>query len=173
VRSNRLTGRKLLISNDLDEGTSSLVPLHPRALAPYVRLFCALALLFGSPVAGLRAQSSLEEAVAEAREAWKAHRVAVLVSKSDTVRLHLPGIAMSAALKPGQASKLLGEYLEDAEELEFELREVRQLADDHAYAEMSRVFVVKGTTEKRMETVFLGFRILAGEWSLREVRITP
>jgi hypothetical protein len=128
--------------------------------------------MFVSP-AGLKAQSTLEEAVAEAREAWKTHRVAALVSKSDTVRLHLPGIAMSAALKPGQASKLLGEYLEGAEELEFELREVRQLADDHAYAEMSRVFVVKGTTEKRIETVFLGFRILAGQWSLREVRITP
>ncbi len=156
----------------MDEGTSSLVPSHPRALVPYLQLFCALALMFVSP-AGLKAQSTLEEAVAEAREAWKTHRVAVLVSNSDTVRLHLPGIAMSAALKPGQASKLLGEYLEGAEELEFELREVRQLADDHAYAEMSRVFVVKGTTEKRMETVFLGFRILAGEWSLREVRITP
>ena len=146
--------------------------MSPRLPAFTIRLLGALALLLVlSP--RLQGQSTLEEAVAEAREAWKAHNVAVLVSKSDTVRLHLPGVAMSAALKPGQASKLLGEYLEDAEELEFELRNVRQLADDHAYAEMSRVFVVKGTTEKRMETVFLGFRILAGEWSLREVRITP
>ncbi len=146
--------------------------MSPKLPAFTIRLLGALALLLVLPPR-LQAQSTLEEAVAEAREAWKAHNVAVLVSKSDTVRLHLPGVAMSAALKPGQASKLLGEYLEDAEELEFELRNVRQLADDHAYAEMSRVFVVKGTTEKRMETVFLGFRILAGEWSLREVRITP
>ncbi len=146
--------------------------VSPKSPAFTIRLLGALALLLVLPPR-LQAQSTLEEAVAEAREAWKAHNMAVLVSKSDTVRLHLPGVAMSAALKPGQASKLLGEYLEDAEELEFELRNVRQLADDHAYAEMSRVFVVKGTTEKRMETVFLGFRILAGEWSLREVRITP
>ena len=129
--------------------------------------------ILGIVPAILGAQSTLEEAVAEARDAWKAHNVTVLVSKSDTVRLHLPGIAMSASLKPGQASKLLGEYLEGAEELEFELRDLRELADDHAYAEMSRVFVVKGTEEKRMETVFLGFRVLAGRWSLREVRITP
>ncbi len=146
--------------------------VSPKSPAFTIRLLGVLALLLVLPPR-LQAQSTLEEAVAEAREAWKAHNMAVLVSKSDTVRLHLPGVAMSAALKPGQASKLLGEYLEDAEELEFELRNVRQLADDHAYAEMSRVFVVKGTTEKRMETVFLGFRILAGEWSLREVRITP
>ena len=80
---------------------------------------------------------------------------------------------MSASLRPGQASKLLREFLEDTEELEFDLRDVRQLADDHAYAEMVRVYVVKGTTEKRTETVFLGFRVLGGQWSLREVRITP
>jgi len=143
-----------------------------KSLTPAIQFLSAVTLLLVLPDR-VGAQSTLEEAVAEAREAWKTHRVAVLVSKSDTVRLHLPGIAMSAALKPGQASRLLGEYLEDAEELEFELRDVRQLADDHAYAEMSRVFVVKGTTEKRIETVFLGFRILAGEWRLREVRITP
>ncbi len=167
-----MRGRKLLMRNHLDEAPRPNAPLRPLALSPSRLLFCALALLLVSP-ASLQAQSTLEEAVAEAREAWKAHRVTALVSKSDTVRLHLPGIAVSPALKPGQASKLLLDYLEDAEELEFELREVRQLADDHAYAEMSRVFVVKGTTEKRRETVFLGFRILSGEWSLREVRITP
>ena len=123
--------------------------------------------------ASLGAQSTLEVAIQEASAAWKDHRVTDLVSKSDTVRLHLPGIAMSASLRPGQASKLLREFLEDTEELEFDLRDVRQLADDHAYAEMVRVYVVKGTTEKRTETVFLGFRVLGGQWSLREVRITP
>ena len=134
-----------------------------------IAIVSALVLL---PVA-LGAQSTLAVAIEEARAAWKDHRVTALVSKSDTVRLHLPGIAMSASLRPGQASKLLREFLEDAEELEFELRDVRQLADDHAYAEMARVYVVKGTTEKRTETVFLGFRVLGGQWSLREVRITP
>ena len=92
------------------------------------------------------------------------------MTRSDST---FPALPCLPPLKPSQASKLLREYLEDAEELEFELRGVRQLADDHAYAEMSRVFVVEGTTEKRTETVFLGFRILGGAWSLREVRITP
>jgi hypothetical protein len=32
---------------------------------------------------------------------------------------------------------------------------------------------VRGTEEERGETAFLGFRLLGGQWQLREVRITP
>ncbi len=138
-----------------------------------IRIAIAAAGLVLGTAQPVSAQSTLDAAVERAREAWLAHQVSALVSKSDTVRLHLPGIAVSASLKPGQASRLLAEYLEDAEELEFTLRAARQIADDHAYAEMSRVYVVRGTSEKRTVTVFLGFRMLGGEWSLREVRITP
>ena len=118
-------------------------------------------------------QERLEDAVEQARVAWLGHEVSLLVSKSDTVRLQLPGVAMSASVKPAQASRLLQKYLESAEELSFVLKDVRRLAPDHAYAEIARVFVVKGTSEKRSETVFLGFRVLGGEWRLREVRVTP
>ena len=118
-------------------------------------------------------QGSLEEAVEVARVAWLAHEADELVSRSDTVRLHLPGVAMSASVKPGQASRLINRYFEAADELTFDLREVRRMAADHAYAEIVRVFVIRGTSEERTETVFLGFRVLDGEWRLREVRITP
>ncbi len=123
--------------------------------------------------APLAAQSSLEEAVELSRRAWMKHDVEALVAKSDTIRLHLPGVATSASAKPGQASRLLGQYLARAAETAFALREVRRLAPDHAYAEMIRTFKVRGTSEERSETVFLGFRILEGEWRLREVRVTP
>ncbi len=115
----------------------------------------------------------LDEAVDTARVEWLGHRMDDLVSRSDTVRLSLPGIAPSASLQPGQAARLLSQYLKPSHERGFELLELRRLAPDHAYAEMVRTYVVKGTDEERQETVFLGFRLLEGAWRLREVRATP
>ena len=115
----------------------------------------------------------LKEAVQEAQDAWLRHDVESLVSGSDTVRLHIPDLPPSASLRPGQASRLLDRYLSPTEEVSFELSNVRQLAEDHAYAEVQRIFVIKGTVEQREETVFLGFRRIQGIWSLREVRVTP
>ena len=118
-------------------------------------------------------KSDLSEAVKKAQSAWLEHRVDMLVSSSDTVRLHIPGVVPSASLRPGQAASLLERYLKTATERTFELRDVRELAPDHAYAEVERVYVVRGTSEEREETVFLGFRLVHGKWSLREVRVTP
>lgn len=120
-----------------------------------------------------RAQDSLEVVVAAAAEAWTKHRVRDLVVGSDTVRLRIPGLAASSAVRPGQAARLLEEYLVEAEELGFALRGIRAVAADHAYAEFGRRFQVRGTSEVREETVFLGYRQLAGKWRLREVRIAP
>ena len=117
-------------------------------------------------------QDGLEAAVGWARDAWMAHDMAGLVSRSDTVRLHLPGIS-SASVRPAQAARLLQDYLKTAEELGFTLRDVRRLASDHAYAEMARHYLVRGTSEEREETVFLGYRVVEGVWRLREVRVTP
>ncbi len=115
----------------------------------------------------------LLDAVQEAQSAWLVHDVKALVSRSDTVRLHIPDLPPAASLRPSQASRLLDRYLSPSEELSFELQNVRELAEDHAYAEVARVFVIKGTVEERKETVFLGFRRIEGVWSLREVRVTP
>ncbi len=121
----------------------------------------------------LFAQSELAEAVAVAQEAWLGHRVADLLSGSDTVRLHIPGIAPSASLRPSQAAKLLEQYLRMDEERDFSLRDIEEIAAGHAYAEFRRAYVVKGTAEQREETVFLGFRRIAETWRLREVRVAP
>jgi len=121
----------------------------------------------------LTAQGTLAVAVAGAAEAWMQHRVRDLIEGSDTVRLRIPGLAASSAVRPGQAVRLLEEYLKEAEELGFSLRGIRHVAADHAYAEFGRRFQVRGTSDVREETVFLGYRQLSGAWRLREVRIAP
>jgi len=119
------------------------------------------------------AQTPLEQVVERARDAWLAHAARALVEYSDTVRLRIPGVAVSAAVRPGQAARLLARYFETTEEAGFELRGIRHVGADHAYAELLRRFVVRGTDDEREETVFFGFRVIGGEWRLREVRITP
>jgi len=131
----------------------------------------AVAVLAGAAPAS--AQTELEDAVRLARTAWLQHDVEALVEHSDTVRLRLPGVGASASLQPEQASRLLARYLEPSQERGFDLVGLRRLADDHAYAEVARRYVVKGTEDELAETVFLGFRFLGGAWRLREVRVTP
>jgi hypothetical protein len=122
---------------------------------------------------GAGAQTALDSAVRRAADAWTQHRTRDLVEGSDTVRLRIPGVAASAAVRPGQAARLLDEYLGVALELSVDLVGIRHVADDHAYAELGRRYQVRGTAEVREETVFLGFRRLGGRWALREVRIAP
>lgn len=119
------------------------------------------------------AQTTLEEVVERARGAWLAHAARALVERSDTVRLRIPGVAVSAAVRPRQAARLLARYFESTEEAGFELQGIRHVGADHAYAELLRRFVVRGTDDEHEETVFFGFRVIDGEWRLREVRVTP
>lgn len=146
--------------------TTARVPIARRTAV----VVACLAVLWPTPAA---AQGGLDEAVGWAREAWLTHDVAALVANSDTVRLQIPGVAVSASLKPGQAARLLERYLKPSKEGTFNLKGVRRLAPDHAYAEVERKYVVRGTSEERGETVFLGFRRIDGTWRLREVRVTP
>jgi len=130
-----------------------------------------LVLLLMAAGAGV-AQDALDSAVVRARQAWLGHDTELLVAGSDTMRLNIPGTA-APSLKPGQAARLLDRYLQSAQERSLELVQLRRLAPDHAYAELARAYVVKGTSEEQWERVFLGFRQLQGLWRLREVRITP
>jgi hypothetical protein len=139
-----------------------------------VRVEAALICMLGvACVATLEAQEGLDRAVSRAREAWMGHDVGALLSTSDTVRLDIPGTVTSAAMKPGQAGRVLERYIRGADERGFDLVRVRRLEPSHAYAELARVYVVKGTDEERREQVFFGFRLLEGVWRLREVRVTP
>ncbi len=121
----------------------------------------------------LSAQAPLKDVVERARTAWLGHATQDLVAGSDIVRLRIPGVAVSQALRPGQAARLLARYLADADGEELVLREIRHVAEDHAYAEMARRYTVRGTSDERVEMLFFGFRIVGGEWRLREVRVAP
>lgn len=137
------------------------------------RMLVGMVALVGvAGVVSAAAQDALDHAVERARRAWGGHDAETLLATSDTVRLQIPDAA-SNALRPGQAARLLQRYWATAEERSFDLVELRRLADDHAYAEMARHYVVRGTDEERRETVFLGFRRTEGVWRLREVRVTP
>lgn len=133
----------------------------------------AIAVVVATLVPMSVAQDQLDGAVRQAREAWLGHDMQALLATSDTVRLQVPGLAASNAMRPGQAARLLDQYLETAQEREFELVDLRRLAEDHAYAELTRSYVVRGTDEIQRETVFLGFRRVDGVWRLREVRVMP
>jgi hypothetical protein len=137
-----------------------------------------LLVLTGSLLAtsGLKGQTrtpGLDEAAERVRQAWLAHDYAGLVASSDTLRLQLPGIGRATPVRPPQAARVLREYLRSANEIAFELRHFRSVAEGHSYAQMVRRYVVQGTSDERVETVFLGFRWLEGQWRLREVRVTP
>lgn len=130
--------------------------------------------VLAAPV-GAGAQSpraALELAVERAGQAWMRHDLRTLVASSDTVRLQLPGLR-APVVRPSQAAMMLGDYLKSDNEITFELRRLRIVSDNHAYAEMLRVYVVEGTADERVETVFLGFRRFNEEWRIREVRVTP
>ena len=139
-----------------------------RVLAAVAVLACG----FGVPGRAV-AQTALDSAVGRATDAWMQHRIRDLVDGSDTVRLRIPGVAASAAVRPAQAIRLLEDYLGVADELGVDLQGIRHVADDHAYAELNRRYRVRGTSEVREETVFLGFRKSGWRWALREVRIAP
>ena len=123
------------------------------------------------PAAAQDEADPLEQAVQAVRSAWLAHDMAALVASSDTFRLDIPGVAVSTSLRPSQGQRLLAQYVETAQEVAFELDGLRRLAEDHAYAEMARRYVVRGTSEEQVEMVFLGFRRIDGVWRLREVRV--
>lgn len=118
-------------------------------------------------------QDDLTAAMERVRTAWLAHDYPGVVASSDTVRLQLPGVGRAAAVRPSHAARVLREYLDSANEIAFELRNYREVSEGHTYAQMTRRYVVRGTSDERLETVFLGFRVVDGAWSLREIRVTP
>ena len=137
-----------------------------------VRWALCMAVLAPGALAG-QGNAELQGIIEEARRAWLRHDFEEVVASSDTVRLHLPGVVSSASMRPGHGAAVLEEYLESANEIAFEMRNIRVVSEDHRYAQMVRRYVVKGTSDERVETVYLGFRRLNGIWRLREVRVTP
>jgi len=59
------------------------------------------------------------------------------------------------------------------EERGLDVRVIREVEPGRGFVELTRRYVVAGTSELRRETLFLGFRLDAGGWALAELRIAP
>ena len=129
-----------------------------------------LLLALAAPLAG---QTSLSDAAEQARRAWLAHDAAALVGRSPSLVLRIPGADPSSPLGRAQAAELLQRYFRPAQERGTTVRAMREVEPGRGFVELERRYVVAGTRDERVETVFLGYRLLGGRWVLAELRSEP
>jgi hypothetical protein len=120
-----------------------------------------------------RAQATLSDAASRAKDAWSAHDARGLVGQSSTLILQIPGADPSSPLGRAQAIELLHRYFRPAEERGLDVTAIREVEPGKGFVELTRRYVVAGTTELRRESLFLGYRLLAREWRLVELRSAP
>jgi hypothetical protein len=119
------------------------------------------------------AQTTLSDVAEKAKQAWLRHDPQALVGQSSSLVLQIPGADPSSALGRDQAVELLRRYLRGAEERGLDVTVIREVEPGKGFVELTRRYVVVGTTELRRETVFLGFRLRGGRWMLAELRSSP
>jgi len=119
------------------------------------------------------AQATLSDAASRAKAAWSAHDALGLVGQSSTLILQIPGADPSSPLGRAQAIELLRQYFRPAEERGLDVTVIREVEPGKGFVELTRRYVVAGTTELRRETLFLGYRLLDCEWRLVELRSAP
>jgi hypothetical protein len=127
-------------------------------------------LALGVPAA---AQGTLPEAAERAKQAWLAHDPQALVGQSSSLVLQIPGADPSSPLGRAQAVELLRRYLRAVDERGLDVTGIREVEPGKGFVELTRRYVVAGTSELRRETLFLGFRLEAGRWALAELRSAP
>jgi hypothetical protein len=133
-----------------------------------------IALLSLAVLPGAAAQQGTLAAAAErAKQAWLAHDPQTLVGQSSSLVLQIPGADPSSPLGRAQAVELLRRYLRQAEERGLEVTAIREVEPGKGFVELTRRYVVAGTTELRRETLFLGLRFIGDDWRLAELRSAP
>lgn len=118
-------------------------------------------------------QVTLSDAAARAKQALFAHDAEGLVGASSNLVLQIPGADPSSPLGRSQAIELLRRYFRPAEERGLDVTAIREVEPGKGFVELTRRYVVAGTTELRRETLFLGYRLLDREWRLVELRSAP
>ncbi len=118
-------------------------------------------------------QATLSDAAAHAKQAWAAHDPQALVGRSSNLVLQIPGADPSSPLQRPQAIELLRRYFRPAEERGLDVTAIREVEPGRGFVELTRRYVVAGTTELRHETLFLGYRLIGREWRLVELRSAP
>ena len=134
------------------------------------RAFALVGVLTGMVVGRAAAQDGLVTAAESAARAWLAHDAARLVGRSQALVLQIPGADPSAALGRAQAIELLRRHFQSATERTVAVATAREVEAGRSVVELDRHYVVRGTADQRRESVFLGFRLVQGEWILSEVR---
>jgi hypothetical protein len=124
-------------------------------------------------VSRAEAQGTLSAAAERAKQALSSHDAQALVGQSSNVVLQIPGADPSSPLGRPQAVELLRRYLRPAEERGLDVTAIREVEPGKGFIELTRRYVVSGTTELRHETLYLGYRKLDGEWRLVELRSAP
>jgi hypothetical protein len=132
---------------------------------------CAAAVLV--PGRATLAQRTLSDAADRAKQALSTHDAQALVGRSSNVVLQIPGADPSSPLGRSQAIELLRRYLRSAEERGLDVTAIREIEPGKGFIELTRRYVVSGTVELRHETLYLGYRLLGGEWRLVELRSAP
>jgi len=130
---------------------------------------CALAVV----ALGAQRQATLPAAAERAKRAWSAHDAEGLVGQSSNIVLQIPGADPSSPLGRSQAIALLHRYFRPAAERGLDVTAIREVEPGKGFVELTRRYVVVGTTELRRETLYLGFRLLDREWRLAELRSAP
>jgi hypothetical protein len=120
-----------------------------------------------------RGQATLSDAAERAKQAWSAHDPQALVGQSSNIVLQIPGADPSSPLGRAQAIELLRRYFRPAEERGLDVTTFREVEPGKGFVELTRRYVVTGTTELRRETLFLGYRLIRREWRLVELRSAP
>jgi len=118
-------------------------------------------------------QSTLSDAATKAKDAWTAHDAEALVGKGSNIVLQIPGADPSSPLGRPQAIELLRRYFRDSEEKSLKITATREVEAGKGFVELTRRYVVTGTSEERRETLFLGYRLIGREWRLVELRTAP
>jgi hypothetical protein len=132
-------------------------------------LVCALTVL----ASAAQGQATLPAAAERAKRAWSAHDAGALVGQSSNIALQIPGADPSSPLGRSQAIALLHRYFRAAEERGLDVTAIREVEPGKGFVELTRRYVVAGTTELRRETLYLGYRLLDHEWRLAELRSAP
>ena len=130
-------------------------------------------LAVGVLVTRAEGQATLSDAAARAQRALSAHDAQALVGQSSSLVLQIPGADPSSPLGRPQAIELLRRYLRPAQERGLDVTAIRQVEPGKGFIELTRRYVVSGTTELRHETLYLGYRLLDGAWRLVELRSAP
>lgn len=140
------------------------------ASRPRLPILCVALITLAAPAAG---QGTLPEAAQQARQAWLGHNPQALVGQSPSLVLQIPGADPSSPVGRAQAVELLRRYLRPVEERGLDVTVIREVEPGKGFVELTRRYVVTGTTELRRETLFLGFRLQGGRWALVELRSAP